>query len=86
MHDIMDKYQSNELTPLQVKEVNKFNMINASCSNHVLPNGFDVLMHKIKIYYKDKTSKEMPGWFSAHEISGLWDSSVSHIDILFTDI
>ena len=85
--DIMEKYPKNELTPTQMKEVSEFEMKNIACANHIPNEGFEMFMHKIKIYYKNNTQKEMPGWFSTNKISELWQNlEVKFIDILFTDL
>jgi hypothetical protein len=88
VNEVMDKYQDNGLTPLQMKEVINFELTDNTCSNHIPNEGFDMLMHKIKIYYKNKNKapKEMPDWFSSQEISHLWNEEVKYIQVLFSDI
>jgi hypothetical protein len=86
VNDIMGKYQNNELTPSQMKEVSGFSFEKVSCANYKNSKEFDIFKHKIRIYYKKQKSEEIPGWFSAGEVSRLWNSEVDYIDILFTDI
>lgn len=83
---IMEKYQSSWLTPSQMKEVNKFELENISCKNHIQDEGFLMFGHKIEVHYMDGRIERKGGWYSSKAISEMWDDSVEYVDILFSDV
>jgi len=45
-----------------------------------------VFGHIIEIHYVDGKVEKKKGWYSAKEISEIWDDDVGYVDILFTDV
>ena len=86
VEEIMEKYQSNLLTPSQMDEVNEFQLDKISCKNHIPNEGFSMFVHKIEIHYTDGRIEKMKGWYSSKAVSEMWDDDVEYVDILFTDI
>jgi len=86
VEEIMEKYQSNWLTPTQMEEVNEFQLDKVSCKNHMPNEGFQMLGHLIEIHYMDGRVEKKKGWHSSKAISDLWDEDVEYVDILFTDV
>ena len=84
--EIMEKYQDNDLTPSQMEEVKEYQLDNISCKNHIPDEGFLVFGHIIEIHYVDGKVEKKNGWYSAKEISEIWDDDVEYVDILFTDV
>ena len=84
--EIMERYQSNELTPSQMEEVNEFQLDRVSCKNHMPNEGFRMFYHIIEIHYIDGRVEKKEGWHSSKEVSEIWDDSVEYVDILFTDV
>ena len=84
--EIMDKYQSNWLTPSQMEEVNEFQFDKVSCKNHVSNEGFLMFGHKIEIHYVDGRVERKKGWYSSKGVSEIWDDDIEYVNILFSDI
>ncbi len=83
---IMEKYESNWLTPSQMNEVNEFELDGASCRNHVSNGGLGLFGHIIRVHYMDGRVEKKDGWYTEKAISKIWDDSVEWVEILFTEI
>lgn len=85
-NEVMEKYQNNCLTPLQMKEVNEFQLNKVSCKNHIPDEGFLMFGHIIEIHYVDGRVEKKKGWYSSKEISKIWVDDIEYINILFSDV
>ncbi|MGC9443694.1 MAG: hypothetical protein ACP5E9_01980 [Candidatus Methanospirareceae archaeon] len=83
---IMVKYDTTELTPVQAKEIPEFKLNNASCQNHIPDEGFLMFGHKIEIHYSDGRVELKKGWYTTTAISELWRDDVEYVDIIFSDL
>lgn len=83
---IMEKYDTTELTPAQAKEITEFQLDKVSCKNHIPDEGFLMFGHKIEIQYMDGRVERKKGWYSSKAISEMWDDSVEYVGIIFSDI
>jgi hypothetical protein len=83
---IMVKYDTSELTPVQAKEITEFQLDKVSCKNHIPDEGFLMFGHKIEIHYMDGRVERKRGWYSSRAISEMWDDSVEYVGIIFSDI
>ncbi|NAS89804.1 hypothetical protein C4E24_08770 [ANME-1 cluster archaeon AG-394-G21] len=86
VEEIMEKYQSNWLTPTQMEEVNEFQLDTVSCKKHIPNEGFQMLGHLIEIHYMDGRVEKKKGWYTTKAISDLWVDDVEYVDLLFSDI
>jgi hypothetical protein len=84
--EIMERYQSNWLTPSQMKEVNEFQLYKVSCRNHIPNEVFAMFGHKIEVHFVDGRVERKRGWYLTKAVSELWDDDVEYVDILFTDM
>ncbi|MBL7132209.1 MAG: hypothetical protein ISS45_12555 [Candidatus Omnitrophica bacterium] len=85
-YEIMEKYQSNSLTSLQMEEVNEFRLHKVSCRSHMPNEGFLMFGHIIEVHYMHGRVEKKRGWYTSKEISEIWDGNVEYIDILFSDV
>ena len=86
VQDIMEKYQSNYLTFIQMREASEFQLEKISCKNHIPNEGFLMFGHIIEIHFIDGSIEKRDGFYSAKIISEMWNDDVDFIDILFTDV
>jgi hypothetical protein len=83
---IMEKYDTTELTPAQAKEITDFQLDKVSSKNHIPDEGFLMFGHKIEIHYMDGRVERKKRWYSSRAISEIWSDDVEYVDIIFSDI